>query len=123
MCFCAENAAEVAVQLADITNNELSKEEVGVQTAALLCPEIQSGESINSSSSPLRLSAGVSSGDEGEAAGERGEDQQHVSLHRRHHHLQRHEQHGDGVHQLLQEVRPAGMTCPLYTALLYTTVY
>lgn len=30
MCFCcAENAAEVAVQLAVITNNELSNEEVG----------------------------------------------------------------------------------------------
>lgn len=32
MYVCAENAAEVAEHLADITNNELSNEEVGVKT-------------------------------------------------------------------------------------------
>lgn len=46
-CFCADNATEVAEQLFNISNGNLTSDEVGVQTSlwlsgeARLCAEIQ----------------------------------------------------------------------------------
>lgn len=60
-----------------------------------------SHEQANSSSS----SSGFSSGDEGEAAGECGEHQQHASLHCGHHHFQRAEQLRDGASAHRGDVR------------------
>lgn len=64
----AANAAEVADQLADITNNELTNEEVGQQKVHAFVGRDE-GDASSSSSSSF---TGFSGGDEGQAAGERG---------------------------------------------------
>lgn len=56
---------------------------------------MNSSSSPSSAPPPLCLSAGVESGDEGEGADERGKNQLHAGVHRRHHLFQRHDEFRD----------------------------